>query len=403
MSKTAAKLLGRPATSNYSPEHIGGLYFQPFLTLPPFTLRYVYLMLMDPHVTFGLWLIKGPIRTRTRISINTDNEDLRQYLADNLNRFWENSVSRALKAIEWGYSCSEVLYTTKKNRIYFETLKDIHSMDAVAFTENGQFVGARIANVIDNPECFLSPPKILWHVHSREQNPIYGRSRLYGAFKPWVETWTSGGFRDCRRLFFLKYAYDGGMMRYPLGDSPTSGLENGEVRRRSNQDIAREILDKKKTGGTIVLPNETDENGVQRWQYEPPSAPPAPSGIMEYGKDLRDEIWEGLGIPPELAQAEGTGAYAGRKVPQEGFLASLQELSNWVVYDFDTQILRKLAYVTFGSAGLDYELQTYGLIQSADSMNEEAFTPTPPDNASPGFSADRNPSSILASSTQGPA
>lgn len=388
---TASQLLHKPLTSNYSPQFVGNIYYQSMMKMPPFMLRYVYMMLMDPHITFGLWLIKGPIRTRTRISIKTTDEDLRQYLADNLNRFWENSVSRALKAIEWGYSCSEVLYSVKNGRLHFETLKDIHSLDATAFTENGEFVGAGIANVPGNPDCFLAPPKVLWHVHNREHHPIYGRSRLYGAFRPWLETWSDGGFRDCRRLFFMKYAYDGGIMRYPIGESPTSTYSNGDVLLKSNRDLAREILDKKKSGGSIVLPNDTNEQGQFLWTYDPPSTQPAPAGIMEYGRELRNEIWEGIGIPPEIGQAEGTGAYAGRKVPQEGFLASLQELSNWAVFDFDTQVLRRIAYLTFGDRGLNYELQTYGLVNAADAMNEEAFTPT---------TADRDPNTILASDQQ---
>ena len=233
-------------------------------------------------------------------------------------------------------------------------------------------------------KIFIGGPKAFWHVHWRDHHPWFGRSRLVGSFPPWWETWTDDGYRDIRRLYFHKYAFDGGTIYYPPGSTP----DQNNVR-RPNLDIARDAFEKKKTGGITFLPNTTDE-GNRQWEVLPPHIASAPPGLLEYGQELRDEILEGMGVPPEVARAEGAGAFAGRRVPQQAFYAILQELVQWLISDADSQLFQPLVSLNFGKNHHRYEIKPHGLLDQAEleankgqqQIPMEDTNPTPPPESS---------------------
>lgn len=358
MSTVKQERLLNSITKDYLPTgyHSGWLYWH---RLPPFTLFTVGSMLMDARVLFGLWLIKGPILAQSRFKIECENTVVKDFIISNITRFWMNGAARALKALEWGYSCSEVMYDLKDDGlIHYKDLKTLHATDCRALTEDGELIGARIRNVPGRGRVTIAGPKMLWHIHQREYHPFYGRSRLFGAYYPWTETWTDGGFRDVRRLYFHKYAFDGGTMYHPQGSTKLE--ESGAS--ISYKDLARELLEKRKTGGTLTLPNIVDGQGVRQWEYVAPTMATAPVAIMEYGADLKTEILEGMGIPPEVAAMGETGAYAGRLVPQQAFYASLQEMVRYAIGDFDEQVLCPLIELNYGSP-VEHEIKTFGLMQ----------------------------------------
>ena len=102
------------------------------------------------------------------------------------------------------------------------------------------------------------------------------------------------------------------------------------------------------------------------WEVETAVGIPVPDGLIEYGEILGDEIWEGLGIPPEVVSADGTGAFAGRRIPQQAFYSVLQEIINEHIIDADEQIFRNLVHMNFGP--VDYEINTISLL---DTLQEE--------------------------------
>jgi len=313
------------------------------------------MMLTDPRISFGLRMIKGPILSRARFKVDCDNAEVKDFIQNMVTRFWQKSVAYALKAIEWGYSCSEATFIYRDGRVQFDGLKLLHPLDCRCITQDGHVIGARVrqrqgtgGNVSSKGRVYLPGYRMLWHVQQREEHPYYGRSRLYGAYMPWIETWDDGGFRDCRRLFFHKYAYDGGVIYHPPGETVLEDSQGGVALRRSNNEIARELMEKRRTGGTLHFPNEVDEYGQRKWQVEPPSIQPPPAHVVQYGRDLREEIWEGMGLPPEIGFAEGTGAYAGRRVPLEAFYSTLQENVYWLITDFKDQIADPLVKMNYG-------------------------------------------------------
>jgi hypothetical protein len=377
---TPEQLLGPPQTADYQPTgywHYGVLW-----RFPRFTLMHVHRMLAEPRICFGLHLIKGPILAVSRFYVDTENMDVKDYITDAYGRFWNEGAVKALKAIEWGYSCSEVFYKLDHlNRITYDCMKDLMPTDCRAYTRRGRFYCALVRGTkttlsgVPRNISWLYGMKAFWHVHNRVFHPWYGRSRLFGCFIPWMEHSSDGGYRDSRRLYQHKFAYDGGVIYHPPGTINTVS-EGGVPIQVSAKDYARELLEKKKTGGVLTLPNTLMENGQARqWEYIPPQITAAPSAVLEYGISLRDEILEGMGIPPEMARPEATGPMGGgngRGVAQNAFFSILQEIVNTLTDDFDQQILRPLVKFHFGD--VRYRLIPWRLVDLLDRTG----TPTMP-------------------------
>ena len=140
----------------------------------------------------------------------------------------------------------------------------------------------------------------------------------------------------------------------------------------SNKDLAREMIEKKRTGGTLTLPNTTGGEGIRTWEYSAPASNQVPSGLAEYGQSLKEELFEGMGIPPEVFQSgggEGFGSSTGRQIPEEAFFAVLQEIVGWLISDADSQIFRHLVRLNFGD--IDYEIVPFGLTYKAEEREQQ--------------------------------
>ena len=375
------QLLGSPLTADYLPEGYTGMFLFA-RNRPPFSGTVIREMMSDPRVIFGLWLIKGPILANSRFKIVCEDEEVTKYLIENITRFWRNSAARALKSIEWGYSASEVLYKVVEGKIHFDILKDIHSLDTRAVTKEGSLVGFTVRNVPvrstqvpmqggeygEHKKLFIGIPKGFWHIHWRDRHPWYGLSRLYGAHIPWWEQWSDGGYRDIRRLWFHKNAFEGGVMYHPPGVTRTK--DNLVI---SNKDLAREMIEKKRTGGTLTLPNTMSGDGIRSWEYAAPVGNPIPAGLMEYGASLKEELFEGMGIPPEIFQSGGSGfgSATGRAIPEEAFFSVLQEILQWLISDADQQIFRHLVRLNFGQDHARYEIVPFGLTAKAEERENQ--------------------------------
>lgn len=367
---TPEHLLAPSPAQDYEPRGYFGLNYFLGQNRPAFTSGTIMGMLTDPRVIYGLWLIKGPILSNAHVYVKCDDVTVHDFLVEQINRFWANSAVRALKAIEWGYSGCEVLYREKDGLVHFDELRDFYSPDVRVVVAKGEPTGILVRNGVNQHQAYLGFPKSMLHVHWRERNRFYGLSRLYGAHVPWHEIWSDGGYRDIRRLWFYKNAYEGGTIRHPPGASQTDG---GTL--RPNRDIARELIEKKRAGGVLTLPNTpSGDAGTYAWLYEPPAANPPPEGLLEYGEVLNNEILEALGIPPEVIASggdQGFGSSTGRQVPQLAFYSILQELLQWLLYDLDYCVLRPLVEVNFGVGVVDYELQPFKLSEDVGSDGGE--------------------------------
>jgi len=323
----------------------GPSYYGYYQRRPLFTQWVIREMLVDPRVLFGLWLIKGPMLSKAKFTVESKNEDVKNFVVKTINKFWQNGASKALKSIEWGYSGSEVLYERDEDtrQIIYKGLKDFESSSVKIVTKNGERTGILIDNfttvkMTPGRQVYLGGPKAFHTVHWKQYHPHYGRSRLVAAHIPWEETWSEGGYRDIRRMWFHKNAFEGGIMYHPQGS-----VELPDGRIVSYKDIAQEIIEKKRSGAVMTLPSETNARGDRLWEYQEPKGNTIPAGLFEYGGSLRIEILEGMGIPYEVIESsgnEGFGSSSGRAIPETAFYSILQELLNDIIVDFNEQVIK---------------------------------------------------------------
>lgn len=403
-------LLGRPISAeDYVPHatggHAGMSWFAALMNRnrPIFNYYVIVDMLQDPRVTFGLMLLKGPIVSNPTYEINCNNSAVTEFLDKNIRRFWTYSAERVMRAIEWGFSGSEILYRRdpEDGLIYFDDVRDFHSLDCRPVIHHGAVVGFRYRSVIDaslfgmtamtqedvykksktegkydnDPTWkYLGAPKALWHLHNRARNPWFGLSRLYGPHVPWYEMWSEDGWRNICRLWFSGCVFDGGVMYHPPG---MVAVPNGPP--MPARDYAREMIEKKRTGAVLTLPNQpSGDGGEQAWLYQKPEGNPTPAGLLERGEGLRSEIFEALGIPPEVIQSSGDsgfGSASGRQVPQMAYNSILLSLAMSLLLDFDKYCLRYLVATQFGP--VSYELLCRPLDEVKQDPNDPNGDNTP--------------------------
>jgi len=324
---------------------------------------YVPQMLKDPRVSFGVKLIRGPILSKARFVVDTDNEEVRKYLIRQIVRFWTKGAPISLRCIEDGYSGSEIIYRFNNAHGIFDfyRLKHLHSTNLRPYIDRktDTITHMRVKNIKKKGVVFVPRPKFFWAVHDQGHDRWFGRSRLEKAFIPWWENWMPRGYRATRQMWFYKNAYAGCVVRFPQG-----ATENDQGIKVPNQLLAQEMADRYQTGSSVVLPKSPD--GDNDWELEPGKGIAVPDGLLEYGEIIGDEIWEGLGVPPEVVASDESGSFAGRRVPQQAFYSLLQEIINEHIIDADEQIFRPLVNLNFGP--VDYEINTISLL---DTLQEE--------------------------------
>tara|TARA_R110000868_G_scaffold32763_8_gene119502 strand:+ start:655 stop:1968 length:1314 start_codon:yes stop_codon:yes gene_type:complete len=391
-------LLAKPLTAAYDP--VGSMLGPRHTSLnryPPFSTMYVNAMLVDPRVRFGLELIKAPILTKGQFEVNADNPAVAEYVKETLDTYKLFGQQQSLRSLEFGYACAEPMYEVRKGAVFYKELKPLYPTDckAIQSVATGNLAGAVVKvngsrngmGSVDG-QIVLGGPKCLWSVHNRDYHPWYGLSRLFGAFLPWLEKWNDGGFRDIRRLGYYKQAYDGGTMEHPPGETLLQTAGDGTPITKPNRDLAREIMDNKRTGGSLILPRVIGQDGQNLWRYTPGTNGLDMSGINAYGKDLDDEIWEGMGIPAEVAKAPGdsSGSYGGRSVPQEAFMGITHSVFCENTTDFVKQIIHPLVVLRFGRKNSWFQVKPYGLLTEASQMDGAADATVEPNGAGQDFS-----------------
>lgn len=324
---------------------------------PLFTRIMADAMLCDPHVKFGLYLLKGPILSGSRFLVTCEDQGVKDFVVQQLTRYWTRYAKQSLTSLHYGWHGAEVMYQIQDGMLAFRALKNLSPRITRPIVLDGALNGMEVR--APKKPIYLPTMKCFWTVHARETNRWWGQSRLYGPHIPWYEYNANEGYRDSRSLFFYKCAFDSGVLRYPTGVTTTP---TGD--RIDNRDIAQQILDSYRNGSGMAIPTSASE--VASWDWQRPQSQDVSASFTEYGQSLRDEIWEAMGVPPEIAKAQGTGAYAGRQIPQEAFYSLLQEMVQDLLTDFDEQILTPLCRINFGPEHAPFEIESYGLLRSLE-------------------------------------
>jgi hypothetical protein len=337
---------------------------------PRFTWLEAERMRYDPQVQLGLRILRAPLYGVTW-KVNADQEAVGRWVDRELSRVYRRILPRIVRAYEYGVACGEVTYRAKqvkgRTRVHFSEFIELHPRDARPIVYDvgrraGKLAAMHVTGGRGNGSgsIYLDPLHSFWFKGEAEFQDWWGRPRMAGAYEPWLEKRGRHGAIDDRRLFYQKCAFRGPRIRYPIGQTNMGTAEAPVM--RSNQDIARELVEKFENGGVLALPNTTDDKGNYLWSWEDPQGFADVAGLLEYPKQLDRELLIGFGIPPELVEAASVGSgYSGRAIPAQVFFTSMDEFAGLVVEAIDRQIIRKLVRLNFGKTG--YEVKVNSLAQ----------------------------------------
>jgi hypothetical protein len=213
------------------------------------------------------------------------------------------------------------------------------------------------------PFNLLAPQALVCTYDAECDNP-YGCALLARAYPAWYEKWMPGGAKRTLQLRMLKDAYVGDIVWYP--PDRTFMLPSGE--QVSYREIAREIVELRRTGGALTLPLIRDASGNKLVDYTPPTHVPGYTQIFRWKQDLDLEIWKALEVPPEIIQASSSGSgYSGRWIPFAVALSAVHLELAELIRCVDRDILRPIAQLNFGQQA-EYEIRPEPLVETYAAM-----------------------------------
>lgn len=303
-----------------------------------------------------------------------------QFVLAHAERFWQRGMPLLQEGYVYGWAPGEHIYKESSGMLVWSHLKGFHPNDGFVLTLNHQPVGIRIRNIRDDAGSrgtadaasrktfgttdlwFASgrvPAKAAWYPHRPRFNQLYGRSQLLGAWRPWRRL----GWRDAVEQVIdaavYRAGYRGPIVRHPPEDMqtaqqgiPATQSDGRGMPRRSARDVARQLVEWAKAGAGFTLSSAQyppAQGGGNKWDVDWPDHVMDVRPLIEAARYLEEQIMLGIGVPPELVKAGGTGSgYSGRSIPREAFLDQQQHVADAMLQIFVEQVIRPLVAWNFG-------------------------------------------------------
>ncbi len=371
-------------------------FFEGPRDLPPFTFETIRVMLQDPSLRLNLAMRAAPIQSvefayidgvgpdgkpKWTPGIQARNDVVAAWVQRQLKTIWGSYLPGILRSQVWGWAAGEVtLRLTKANLIEIDELLPRHAKDCRLLespTTRARW-GIEVANVADAGKVQLPYPYCYFVNFRPEDGEKYSNSVLLGAYGPWADKWLNGGALDTRRLYMHKDAYGGMKIGYPNEALFVDGKPDGIPAR----DIAMQIAEQRENGGTITYPTERDINGNEKWIIEDATVGDAPTHILQYPKDLDDEMRRGCEIPDGAIQNDGSGAWNGKAIPLAAMYAGLDTWVTQICADL-RKTLDPLILMNFGKAE-EYEISHKPLALQVMEQQSEKRQGGPTEQPQPG-------------------
>ena len=352
------------------------IWFRQPRDLPAFSFAVIRMMLIDPGIRLNLRMRAAPIsgvqfafknQGKWVEGVQSQNPVVGEWVHRQLQRIWNNFLPKILRSQAWGWSAGEVtLKLSQFNLIEIDQLIDRHAGDCRKLELDGKPWGVRVDRVEGTGQVKLNFPYAWWHDHGLEDGAQHGMSILLGAYSPWCDKWLNGGGLDVRRLFMHKDAYGGVDLGYPAGSTFVEGVSQPVPNGQIADQVAQQLL----AGGVTTRPSERDDQGNEMWPLTRASVPSNPAHILQYPKDLDDEIRVGMEIPDDVISNDGTGGWAGKRIPMAAFYASLDDWVSQIIVDL-RKTLDPLILLNWGRAE-EYEITHKPLAEQAMEQQSNA-------------------------------
>lgn len=303
-----------------------------------------------------------------------------EFVLAHCERFWQRGVPVLQEGgYPYGWAAGEHMYKDSNGMMVWDHLKDFHPNDAFILTLKYQPIGVRVKNIREKQPVDLwfaseaIPAKACWYAHRPRFTQFYGRSQLMGAWRPWRRLGWRDAVEQVIDAAIYRAGYKGPVVRHPKEDMqtakagiPATTLDGAGNPRRSARDVARQLVEWAKAGAGFTLSSENypdSQGGGKKWDIEWADHVMDVSPLIEAARYLEDQIMLGIGVPPELVKAGGTGSgYSGRSIPREAFLDQQQRVADAMLQIFVEQVVRPLVLWNFGD--IPFEVSCKSLLSS---------------------------------------
>lgn len=407
--------------------------------IPQITLRRdIEIMQMHPVVITALEYYKSGIAGAEfwggPDQLDTDNDKGRpisldqrvaQFVLAHVERFWQRGMPVLQEGgYPYGWAPGEHIYKEIQGMLVWSHLKGFHPNDGFILTLAHEPIGIRVKSIRDklhdpsDPDgnnqprgggiepsggtvdlWFAAnniPAKAAWYPHRPRFQQFYGRSQLLGGHRPWRRLGWRDAVEQVIDAAIYRAGYKGPVVRHPPEDMQTAqsgipatradGIGNP---RRSARDVARQIVEWAKAGAGFTLSSAQypqAQGGGNKWDVEWPDHVMDVTPLIKAAEYLEDQIMLGIGVPPELVKAGGTGSgYSGRSIPREAFLDGQQHIADAMLQIFVEQVIRPLVLWNFGDVPFNVQCKPLLKTQVENKQGQpQAPLPQPaPEGAAP--------------------
>lgn len=354
------------------------IWYQQPRDLPAFSFATIRAMLIDPGIRLNLATRAAPI-TGAQFAFKTADDTwqdgmqcsdpvIGEFIYRQLMHIWRNFLPAILRAQVWGWSAGEVTYKLgSSGLVEIDKLEPRHAADCRLLKLSHNRWGVAVDRVEGAGVVKLKFPTSWFHAYNAEDGEDYGVPILLGAYSPWADKWFNGGALDVRRLFMHKDAYGGADLGFPEGSTWVDGVTEPVP----NKDVARQIVEQITAGGVTTRPSDRDEHGNEKWPLTRAVVASNPQHILQYPRDLDDEIKWGMEISDDVTGEGSSGAWAGKRVTMAAFYASLDHWIVQIIADLSEQIFNPLCELNFDKVP-DYEIRHKPLAEQAMEQQSNA-------------------------------
>ena len=335
-------------------------------------------MRLDPQIRLALAAIKAPVIGLSWRAESVDGS-LARFVESALRPLWRALVRSALNAVDFGFQAHEKVWhladveveettdgggtglRTYGSAVTYRKLKDLDPTSVVILAdEMGNFAGFRQLST----DVVVPAEKSFVVTVEKEWGDLYGTSRLDAAYEPWY--WCRVMYASCNRYFERK------------GDPPIKGHAPAEIRldedgnEVNSLDEANSVIQSLRAGGTAVFPDERDEQGHPRWDFEFLLDDKRAEMFLDYIQHLEVMKLRAMLVPERVLTQEGaTGSYALAQEHTDTFLRSEELLIQELLDHINRYLVPQLVFYNFGPAAPPVRITTSGLSRSNRELMKE--------------------------------
>lgn len=299
------------------------------------------------------------------------NDSVAQFVLALAHKLWRECVPHLQETgYPYGWAAGEHVYVEVNGQMTWSHMKDFHPNDCFVLTCDFVPVGIRVRNVRTvnaiNKPCDLwyasgaIPAKACWYAHKARFGHFYGRSQLTGAWRPWRRLGWRDGVEQVIDAAIYRGGYAGPVVKHPPESMQTnkSGVPATDTaHRRDARDVARQMVEYAKAGAGFTMSSAQytpAQGGGSKWSIDWPTQVMDVMPLVKAANYVEDQIFYGIGVPPELIRASGTGSgYSGRNIPREAFLGSQQHIADAFLKMLVEQVIRPLVLLNFGDVAFN--------------------------------------------------